>query len=151
RLGALVLTEAMLPPPSGPEADAAILDAVRAQGLAILPWSDGARALRERMRWLQRHAGDPWPDVSDEALLARLEEWLLPWLTGSPELAALAGGRLEAALLSLLPHDMQRELERLAPARFTAPTGTRVAIRYDREIPAVAIRVQELYGLREHP
>lgn len=151
KLGALVLSDANLPPPSGAEADLGLVAAIRAHGLSLLPWSDGARHLLARMRWLRHLEGDPWPCVDEADLLSQLEKWLLPYLTGSHELAALSAGRLEAALQSLLPYELQRELDILAPPAFVAPTGNRIPIRYEGEIPVVAVRVQELYGLSCHP
>ncbi len=151
RLGALVLSERTLPPPTGAEADRAVLDAVRRHGLALLPWSKGAETLRQRLAWLHRGLGAPWPDVSDEALAARLEEWLLPFLAGSSSLTAIGGEALAAGLMALVPHDLQRRIEALAPTHFDAPSGSRVPIRYDGERPVLAIRVQELFGLDTHP
>ncbi|MGN6305839.1 MAG: ATP-dependent helicase HrpB, partial [Mesorhizobium sp.] len=69
RLGAVVLAERMLPAPAGVDADHAILDAVRANGLAILPWNRETEALRNRLGWLHRGLGEPWPDMREPALL----------------------------------------------------------------------------------
>ncbi len=150
RLGGIVLAERTLPAPSGPEADRLILDAVRADGIAILPWSKETEALRGRVGWLFGAAGAPWPDVSDAALVERLDDWLAPFLTGAPQLSAL-GAVLFDALMSLVPHDLRRRLDEMAPTHFDAPSGSRVPIRYDEEQPVLAIRVQELFGLSRHP
>jgi ATP-dependent helicase HrpB len=89
--------------------------------------------------------------MSDAALIAGLEDWLLPFLSGEANLARIEPSALRAGLLSLVPHDLQRRLDRLAPTHFEAPTGNRVPIRYDAERPVLAIRVQELFGLDRHP
>ncbi|EXL09148.1 ATP-dependent helicase HrpB [Aquamicrobium defluvii] len=151
RLGAIVLSERMLPAPSGDDANEAVLDAVRAHGLSILPWDRQATTLRQRLSWLRKGLGEPWPGMSDEALAARLEDWLLPFLTGSASLGSIGGGTLEAGLAALVPHDLQRRVDALAPTHFDAPSGSRVPIRYDGEQPVLAIRVQELFGLATHP
>lgn len=151
RLGAIVLAERMLPAPSGDDANAAVLDAVRAHGVSILPWSKEATALRQRLSWLHKGLGDPWPDMSDEALTARIEDWLLPFLTGSASLASISGNALTAGLTALVPHDLQRRIDALAPTHFDAPSGSHVPVRYDGEQPVLAIRVQELFGLATHP
>jgi ATP-dependent helicase HrpB len=151
RLGAIVLSERMLPAPTGEEANEAVLDAVRAHGLSILPWERHATTLRQRLSWLRQGLGEPWPDMSDEALAARLEDWLLPFLTGSASLGSIGGGTLAAGLAALVPHDLQRRVDALAPTHFDAPSGSRVPIRYDGEQPVLAIRVQELFGLAAHP
>jgi ATP-dependent helicase HrpB len=87
RLGAIVLAERMLPAPAGADAARAILYALRQHGLALLPWSKEAETLRQRLSWLHRGLGAPWPDVSDEALRASLDNWLLPFLSGEASLA----------------------------------------------------------------
>lgn len=151
RLGAITLSERMLPPPAGTEADRAILDALRQHGLSLLPWGKEAETLRQRLGWLHRGLGAPWPDVSDAALDDSLEDWLLPYLSGAASFAAIDPGVLSAGLMALVPHDLQRRIEALAPTHFDAPSGSRVPIRYDGEWPVLAIRVQELFGLDRHP
>jgi ATP-dependent helicase HrpB len=85
-------------------------------------------------------------------LLARLDDWLAPALAGKSALGQLSDHELTAALRTLIPHDVQRRLDREAPARFEAPTGSRLAIDYAAEGgPRVDVRVQELYGLTTHP
>lgn len=151
RLGALTLAERMLPAPSGPEADHAILEALRQHGLSLLPWSKEAGALRRRLSWLHRGLGAPWPDVSDAALIERLDDWLAPFLSGTASFTAIEAGAVSAGLASLAPYDLQRRIDTLAPTHFEAPSGSRVPIRYDDEGPVLAIRVQELFGLDRHP
>ncbi|MBS9719138.1 ATP-dependent helicase HrpB [Tianweitania sp. BSSL-BM11] len=151
RLGAIVLNERLLPAPSGAEADAAILDALRSHGLDLLFWSDNAVMLRHRLSWLHRGLGAPWPDVSDDVLLGSLEDWLLPFLTGEASFARIAASAVSEGLRSLVPYDLQRQLDTLAPTHFDAPSGSHLPIRYDGEWPVLAVRVQELFGLTQHP
>jgi len=151
QLGAITLAERMLPPPSGAEADAAILNALREHGLDLLPWDKPAQILRARLSWLHRGLGAPWPDVSDAALTERLDDWLGPFLTGAASFAAIAPDTLSAGLTALVPHELQRRIDTLAPTHFDAPSGSHAPIRYDAEGPVLAIRVQELFGLDTHP
>ncbi|MEO9335999.1 ATP-dependent helicase HrpB [Mesorhizobium sp. SB112] len=151
RLGAITLTERLLPPPQGDEADHALIEAIREHGLGILPWNGEPQALRHRLSWLHRGLGAPWPEMSDEALLETLDAWLLPFMPGKASLGELAGGALQAALMSLVPHDLQRKLATLAPTHYDAPSGSRLPISYDGEWPVLSIRVQELFGLGQHP
>jgi ATP-dependent helicase HrpB len=151
RLGAIVLSERMLPAPSGAVADRAILSALRRHGLSLLPWNKDAETLRHRLHFLHRGLGAPWPDVSDAALLAGLEAWLLPFLSGEASFARIDASAIPAGLMSLVPHDLQRRIVALAPTHFPAPSGSHVPIRYDGEQPVLAIRVQELFGLDRHP
>jgi len=151
RLGAIVLAERLLPAPSGADADRAIIDAVREHGLALLPWGKETEALRHRLGWLRRGLGAPWPDMSDAALVASLDDWLLPFLSGAASFARIDPGALHSGLTSLVPHELQRKVASLAPTHYDAPSGSRVPIRYDGETPVLAIRVQELFGLGQHP
>ncbi|RWO74693.1 MAG: ATP-dependent helicase HrpB [Mesorhizobium sp.] len=151
RLGAITLAERMLPPPIGADADRAVLDAVRQHGLSLLNWSKEAQTLRQRLGWLHRGLGAPWPDMADAALIERLDDWLLPYLAGAASFAAIDAGVVSAGLASLVPHDLQRRIDTLAPTHFDAPSGSHVPIRYDGEWPVLAIRVQELFGLDRHP
>ncbi|TRC89514.1 ATP-dependent helicase HrpB [Mesorhizobium sp. WSM4310] len=151
RLGAITLAERMLPAPSGADADRTIIDALREHGLSLLGWSKEAETLRQRLSWLHRGLGAPWPDMSDEALIERLDDWLLPFLSGAASLAAIDPGVVSAALASLVPHELQRKVDALAPTHFDAPSGSHVPIRYDGEWPVLAVRVQELFGLDRHP
>ncbi|RUW62649.1 ATP-dependent helicase HrpB [Mesorhizobium sp. M7A.F.Ca.US.008.03.1.1] len=151
RLGAITLAERMLPPPTGADADRAITDAVRDHGLSLLSWSKEAQTLRQRLGWLHRGLGAPWPDMTDDALIERLDDWLLPYLSGAASFAAIDAGVVSSGLAALVPHDLQRRIDTLAPTHFDAPSGSHVPIRYDGEWPVLAIRVQELFGLDRHP
>jgi ATP-dependent helicase HrpB len=151
KLGAVTLSERRISPPSGDAANEALVAAIRAHGLAILPWDKSVAALRERLGWLYRGLGEPWPDMSDATLLANLEDWLLPFLPGEASLDRLDAKTLGEALVSRVSHSMRRDTDGLAPTHFDAPSGSRVPIRYDGEQPLLSIRVQELYGLDRHP
>jgi ATP-dependent helicase HrpB len=151
RLGAITLSEQMLPPPSGEAADMAMLDAVRAHGLGIVGLPKEAEVLRERLGWLHKGLGDPWPDVSDAGLMDRLADWLLPWLNGASDLSRIPGQSFAEGLRALVPHDLRRKIDTLAPTHFSVPTGSSIPIRYEADDPVLAVRVQELFGLKEHP
>ncbi len=151
RIGAIALSEKPLSAPSGSAADEGVIAAVREHGLGILPRSKEADILRRRLGWLYRGLGDPWPSMEDEHLLETLEDWLLPFLTGEAQLDRIPGHVLKNGLMSLVPFDLQRSVDQLAPTHFTVPTGSHIPIRYDAEEPVLAVRVQELFGLGQHP
>jgi len=151
RLGRLTLREQLEDNPDPALIAQALADRVRREGVLILPWGAGAKALRERIAFL-RGFDEGWPDLSEAALAADLDAWLTPLLPGVRALAALKAEALEGALGALVPWDRLRELEAQAPARWTAPTGSSFAIDYAAEGgPRVEVRVQEVYGLGEHP
>ncbi|MCF3642316.1 ATP-dependent helicase HrpB [Rhizobium sp. TRM95111] len=151
RLGALILEESPLPRPSGAAAAAALADGVRQLGLDALPFSKEALQLRDRIGFLHRSIGDPWPDMTDEALAAALDRWFVPFQQEARSLDDIRPSSLADGLMALVPYELQRDLGRLAPTHFQAPTGQRHPIRYDGSEPVLAIRVQELFGLKEHP
>ena len=151
RLGAIVLDETPLARPTGPAAAAALAEGVRQVGIGALPFSKAAEQLRQRVGFLHRTIGEPWPDLSDAALLETLEAWFTPYQTHARGIDDLSPGTLYDGLTSLIPHGLQRDLDRLAPTHFTAPTGQNHPIRYDGTEPVLAIRVQELFGLKTHP
>jgi ATP-dependent helicase HrpB len=102
--------------------------------------------------FLRRLEGDAWPDLSDDTLLTRVADWLPPLLEARTALAQVPPDALEQAIRSLLPWDLQRRLDTEAPTRFVPPTGSAVAIDYAAEGgPRAEVRVQELFGLAQHP
>jgi len=151
RLGAIVFEETPLPRPRGEPAARALAEGLRQLGLAVLPFSREAAQLRDRNCFLYRTIGDPWPDMSDDSLLARLEDWFVPFQGETRGIDDISAASLSEGLQSLVPHEIARDLTRLAPTHFEAPTGQRHPIRYDGDEPVLSIRVQELFGLKAHP
>ena len=152
RLGELVVEERVEARPDPALLGHALLDRVRAEGLDRLPWGEAAEGFRARVAFLRALEGEPWPDLSHEALLAAAESWLLPLLEGRTRLEAVGAGELDAALRALAPWELQRRLDLEAPPRLETPAGGSTAIDYAAEGgPRAEVRVQELFGLREHP
>ncbi len=151
-LHAITLAEAPLAlTPS--EATAGILaDGLIAAGLDRLPWSKAAVQWRDRVMFLRKAEGESWPDLSDDGLIARRDDWLVPALYGKTALKDISAGDLSDALMVLLPWELRARLDREAPTHFEAPTGTMLAIDYEAEQgPTIAVRLQELFGLNNHP
>ena len=123
-------------------------------GLACLPWSEGARSLRARVQFLRRMFPDAgWPDLSDGHLRATLEDWLAPLsCRASRRKAHLDRLDMHQILQSLIPHDLQRRMDRLAPVRIEVPSGADVRIDYETEgDPVLRVRLQEMFGLARTP
>ncbi|WP_176085754.1 ATP-dependent helicase HrpB [Martelella sp. HB161492] len=151
RLGALLLEDTPRGKPSGAIAAAALADGLRQTGLSALSFSKDANHLRERVNFLHRKLSDSWPDFSDAALLADLDAWFTPFQTGVTALGAVTARSLSDGLAAMLGYERGRELDRLAPTHFTAPTDERHPIHYDGDEPRLVIRVQEMFGLTRHP
>jgi len=129
-----------------------LADGIAQLGLSCLPWSRAQIQLRHRVGFLHAAGGDEWPDLTDAALTYTVTEWLAPFLAGKTKLSEIGAGDLGAALDALLPWHLKRRLEEEAPTHFEAPTGNRQAIDYETTgAPALHIRVQELFGLTQHP
>jgi ATP-dependent helicase HrpB len=152
RLGAIVLSEHAARDVAPGALTDALLDAVRRHGPGILPWSDQARALRQRLAFLHHHEPGSWPDMSDEALSATIETWLSPWLADAARGDALQRVDMTEALLALAGWQRRTDVERLAPAHIDVPSGSRIAIDYsDPAAPVLAVRLQEMFGAPDTP
>ena len=151
RLGALTLAEQTLPIPQDDTATLALARGVLSLGVARLPWTKALKQRRDRVMFLAQAEGEAWPELSDEALAAN-PAWLAPFLIGKTRLDDISADDLANALDAMLPWDLRRRLDDQAPTHFRAPTGTQAPIDYEAEGgPAIALRVQELFGLNTHP
>src|SRR5579875_62772 len=150
-LGALVLEDKPLNKPDAAKLAAAMAEGIRALGIGALPWSKEAESLRARVAFLRRLDAEKWPDWSDAALLASLDDWLTPYLSGITRRAQLSGLDPAEILAARLPYEQRRALDRLAPTHVTAPSGSRIAIDYGGETPVLAVKLQEMFGARESP
>ena len=153
RLGAVVLNSKPLPNPSAEAICAAMIEAIHSRGLRILPWSKATHELRARILFL-RHwfPDDGWPDLSDDALLSSLEQWLAPYLTGITRQEQLSRLNLHEILLSSLDWSAQQRLNEGAPTHITVPSGSRKQLEYHSgESPVLSVKLQEMFGLAETP
>ncbi|GJD93692.1 ATP-dependent helicase HrpB [Methylobacterium iners] len=152
RLGAVVLDERVLPVP-GDERSASILARGIAElGLECLPWTPALAQWRARVAFLRAAEGGEWPDFSDVALNASIEDWLAPEILGTTGLDGIKADDLARALQALLPWPLRARLDAEAPTHVEVPTGSRAPIDYGAEGgPVLAVRVQELFGLDRHP
>lgn len=131
----------------------AILAAVRTHGLALLGWDEARESWQARVGSLKKWRGEPWPDVSNSALLGHVSEWLPPYLDKVWKQSDLERLDWNAILTGLLPWELQRDLDKLAPVRIEVPSGSFIALKYfpDGQSPVMEVRLQEVFGLRETP
>src|SRR3954453_7533630 len=152
KLHAITLSEPPLALAPSAETARVLADGLIAAGLDKLPWSNALKQWRDRVMFLRKAEGAPWPDLSDEALAAEREQWLVPALFEKTALKDFSAPDLSQAVMALLPWELRARLEREAPTHFEAPTGTFVPIDYEAEQgPTIAVRLQELFGLNTHP
>lgn len=150
-LGALVLKETSHERPSAEETAKVLLSVIAEGGIDILPWEKGPLQLRERLMFMHALRSD-WPDVSDEALIETLDEWLLPYIHGMRNLRDLQRIPLSRALEGLLDWNQRQLLEQEAPTHITVPSGSRVPVDYaNPAAPVLAVRLQEMFGQLDTP
>ncbi|GAA3030371.1 ATP-dependent helicase HrpB [Streptomyces lactacystinicus] len=150
-LGAIELTEKPLNRPDPSLVRSALLEGLAREGVSTL--LSFPSNLRERLAFLHATLGDPWPDVSDEALLERAEEWLEPELSRARRRSDLARIDTTAALQRLLPWASGEagRLDELAPERITVPSGSKIRVDYSTDRPVLAVKLQELFGWTATP
>ncbi|MEN5284141.1 ATP-dependent helicase HrpB [Serratia marcescens] len=153
QIGRLTLRAQPLAKPADEELQQALLDWVRAQGLAVLNWEGAAEQLRVRLQCAQAWLPEAeWPAMDEEPLLAALEQWLLPSLNGVRDLRGLKQVNLAEALSRLLDWQQKQRLDNALPTHYTVPTGSRLPIRYEAgKPPALAVRLQEMFGEQRSP
>ncbi|MXP60045.1 ATP-dependent helicase HrpB [Pantoea sp. Taur] len=152
-VGALVLKAQPQARPEPEILHPAMLRWIREKGLSVLGWTPEAEQLRLRLHcaaeWLPEEA---WPPLDDESLLDSLERWLLPEMGSVRDLRSLQAVNLVSALLHLLTWSQRQRLDTVLPTHYTVPTGSRLPIRYDAEKPpALAVRMQEMFGEAQNP
>ena len=150
-LGAIPLKAAPASSLSEEEATALVAEHLAARGLGDLGWGKEASSLRERMRVLHEVLGDPWPDVSDEALARTADQWLLPWAKRIANGASLNKVSMLDALRSMLPWPQAARLDELAPEKMPIPSGGTRPIDWSGPHPVLTLRVQQAFGWTDTP
>ena len=153
QIGQLVLKSQPQAKPDEQELHAAMLRWIRNKGLKVLNWTPQAEQLRLRLlcaaQWLPE---ETWPLVSETALLASLEQWLLPAMIGVRDGKGLKQLDVVSALLNCLTWSQRQQLDSALPTHYTVPTGSRLPIQYHEDKPPVlAVRLQEIYGEAQNP
>ncbi|KWX71008.1 ATP-dependent helicase [Paenibacillus riograndensis] len=150
-LGALILKETSHERPTAEETEEVLLRIIAEEGLKLLPWDKATVQLRQRMEFLHGLRPD-FPDVSEEALLSTLQEWLLPFIQGMRNLRDLQRVPVSRALEGLLDWNSRQLLDREAPAHITVPSGSRIPVDYSSpSAPVLAVRLQEMFGQADTP
>ena len=151
RLGSIVIADAPLRDADPDRVARAFVDGVREGGIAALPWTDDAQRLRSRITFMARQEAG-WPDVSDEALAASLDAWLVPHVRGLHRLDDLGRVNLAEIVRGLLEWRQRTALDEHAPTHIVVPSGSRIPVDYsDPEAPVLAVRLQEMFGCPDTP
>ncbi|MEE9911547.1 MAG: ATP-dependent helicase HrpB [Deltaproteobacteria bacterium] len=151
RVGAIILSARQVKPQEE-EAVSVLCEAIRSKAVMIT-FSREARTFQARVRLMKEtFPEEDWPDLSDETLLAAQENWLLPWLSGIRSAGQLAALNIMPALTGRLTWEQRRLLADRAPVTINVPSGSGIAIDYVAgEIPVLAVKLQEMFGLADTP
>ncbi|MFK7607386.1 MULTISPECIES: ATP-dependent helicase HrpB [unclassified Pseudomonas] len=156
KVGELVLSREPLTGLEETARTQALVNLVQRKGLELLPWTPELRQWQARVGLLRQldlegQGQSEWPDVSDAALLATLEEWLAPYLGRVSRLSHFANLDLSSIVRNLLKWPLPQRLDELAPHHITVPSGSSVRLDYSENPPILAVRLQELFGLADTP
>ena len=156
KVGELVLSASPLANLDDESRARALVSYVRRKGLELLPWTPELRQWQARIELLRRldldRSGESeWPDLSDQMLMATLEEWLTPYVARVSRLSHFGQLDLSAILRNLLPWPLPQQLDSQAPQTITVPSGSNIRIDYSEQPPVLAVRLQELFGLSDTP
>ncbi|WP_407312542.1 ATP-dependent helicase HrpB [Pseudomonas sp. nanlin1] len=156
RVGELVIASAPLAQLDEQLRSQALVNYVRRKGLELLAWNPELRQWQARVALLRHldtasQGQTQWPDLSDSALLATLEDWLMPYLGKVTRLSHFAQLDLPSILRNRLPWPLPQQLDALAPATLQVPSGSNIRIDYSEQPPILAVRLQELFGLSDTP
>ncbi len=156
RLDRMTLSDVRRRPSPSAEVQRVLCERIVASRLALLPWTTASTELRSRVAFLRREIGEPWPDWSDSALVASADHWLEPYLAGMTSSSDVSSLDVSMLLRSQLPWPEGSRLDELAPTRLDLASGRSITIDYTSGVaegtaPVVPIRVQDLFGTKEHP
>ncbi|WP_249679620.1 ATP-dependent helicase HrpB [Pseudomonas abieticivorans] len=134
----------------------ALLGLVRRKGLELLPWTPELRQWQARVMLLREldmasQGKSEWPEVSNEALLDTLEDWLQPYLGKVTRLSHFANLDFSSILRNALPWPLPQRLDEWAPQHLSVPSGSSIRLDYTEQPPILAVRLQELFGLAQTP
>jgi len=151
-LGALILDEKAVKSPSDEKSALVLMQAIKEEGLRVLPWDKNALTLRQRVSFVNKHQEGKFPNLDETYLLETLESWLLPYLEGKNSFKSLQNLDLYTILSSLLSYEEMQDLQRLAPEKLKVASGSSIFIDYeDINQPILAVRLQEMFGTQKTP
>ncbi|SFL36703.1 ATP-dependent helicase HrpB [Paenibacillus sp. 1_12] len=151
RMGAILIKDVPNHSPNHDDVLQALVRGIVVEGLALLPWTKASLQLRERLRFMNHHDND-WPDVTDDALMATIQDWLAPHLHGLKSRSDLQRLNIISILESMLSWEQRRTLDEWAPTHITSPSGSRISVDYSNPVsPTLSVRLQEMFGMEQTP
>jgi len=152
QIGALVLSTSKLEKVPAEAKQAALIKHIQTSGLKILPFTPELRQWQARVELVRiTTANKDWPEVSDEQLLASMDDWLAPYLEPINLLSHFKKLDLKSILSALLTWEQNQQLNVLAPQRFQVPSGSSYTLDYTTTPPVLAVKLQEMFGCVDTP
>ncbi len=151
KIGALILQSNKLDRVPAATKTAALIQHIRQEGLQMLSWTEEIQQWCARLSLLREYDGTDWPDVSQSALLATLDDWLAPYLNKVTLLADFRKLPLKDILSASLNYQQQQRLQQLVPTKLKVPSGSSIAIDYSETPPVLAVKLQEMFGCEQTP
>lgn len=151
KLGALALSKVVISNPPADLVEAALVSGIKNNGLDLLQWSDADNSLRCRLQFLHRVDPDNWPDVSNDGLAVRLDDWFLPIIAGKSAIGEISPALLDAGLKMLVSYNQHYSIDSLAPVQIKLENSQSFQLRYEAEDVVLSARAQKIYGLKQHP
>lgn len=128
----------------------ALIDYLRGVGLEQLAWNRDLRNWQARVQLAG--AIDPtFPRISDDSLMANLEDWLAPYLDKVTKLSDFKKLELAQILQGMLTWEQQKTLAQIVPERITVPSGSSIKLDYSQNPPVLGVKLQELFGMSDTP
>jgi ATP-dependent helicase HrpB len=146
-----------LPKPSAASLAEVWKQVILKKGIKALPFDERTTQLIKRVALVNEATNtnsqsSALPDFSDKALLNSIDEWLLPFLVEQTSWQALTKLPYYQLLSQQMDYQQLKVLNTLLPESIVIPTGRKASIAYNDEGKAIlSVRMQELYGLQEHP
>jgi ATP-dependent helicase HrpB len=152
QVGALVLSTSKLEKVPAEAKIEALIKHIQTSGLEVLPFTPGLRQWQARVELVRITTGNKdWPEVSDEQLLASMDDWLAPYLEPINLLSHFKKLDLKSILSALLTWEQNQQLNVLAPQRFQLPSGSSYTLDYTTTPPVLAVKLQEMFGCVDTP
>ncbi|HIP29242.1 MAG TPA: ATP-dependent helicase HrpB [Sulfurospirillum arcachonense] len=128
------------------------LNLLKEKGIEFLPWSKKASNLKNRVNFVRKHMQIDIKDFSDKNLLETLEFWLAPFIESINSIKEVENLDMYSILVSMIPWEKQKELNKLAPTSIKVPSGSNILIDYfNKDKPSLHVKIQEVFGLNETP
>ena len=151
QLGALELERQTQPQASCERSRDVLIQQLRKDGLAVLPWTQRTEQLRSRLALAHQRLGDPWPLRTLQHLEKHPNTWIADTLMDCRGWDDVKEEQLMEALWGDLAWSNRQQLDQLLPTQITIPSGRNAALNYQNDDIVLSVKLQEMFGSLEGP